>query len=89
MIEGNEVVMLLIGFGVLVFLYKNRLNPPDIPAYKILSASFYVLFIGLLTTVVEGLFLNTFLNYVEHICYAISSILMAVWCGCLAMRKEV
>ena len=89
MIEGNEVVMLLIGFGVLIFLYKNRLNPPDIPAYKILSASFYVLFAGLLMTVLEGFILNTFLNYLEHICYAVSSILIAVWCAYLSMRKEV
>jgi len=88
MVESDELVMLLIGFGVLVFLFKNRLKPPDIPAYNVLASSFYVLFVGLLATVLEGFWLNTYFNYLEHICYAVSSVLLALWCQRLSVKRK-
>jgi hypothetical protein len=31
-------------------------------------------------TVLEGFFWENFLNYIDHACYAVGSVLVAVWC---------
>jgi len=80
MIQENELFMLLLGGGVFIFVLKNRLRLNRLPAFGILISGFCVLFTGWIITVVEGFFWKEFLNYLEHICYAISSILTAVWC---------
>jgi hypothetical protein len=80
MIEENEVVMLLIGVGVLFLILGNRFSLKRLPASKILFAGFYVLLAGWVLTVLEGFLWKGLLNYLEHLCYAGSSLLMAVWC---------
>jgi hypothetical protein len=79
----NEVVMLLIGMGVLVFILGNRERLKRLPASKILILAFYIMLAGWVMTVLEGLFglfLEEILNFAEHLCTAISSIFVAVWC---------
>ena len=80
MIQENEIVMLLLGGGVFIFTLTNRLMFNRLPAWKILFAGLYLLFAGWILTVLEGFFWKDFLNYVEHMCYAGSSVLVAVWC---------
>lgn len=80
MIQENEIVMLLIGVGVLIFIINNRVQFKRLPKWKIITTAFYVLFGGWVLTVIEGFFWNELFNLFEHICYAASSVLVAAWC---------
>ncbi len=80
MIQKNELFMLLLGGGVFIFVLKNRLMLSRLPAFGILISGFCVIFAGWILTVVETFFWKGFFNYLEHICYAVSSVLTAVWC---------
>jgi len=75
----NEVVMLLLGVGVLTFILGNRARLKHLAASKILIVGFYVLLAGWVLTVLEGFFWEGLLNYLEHLCTAVSSVLVAVW----------
>ncbi len=84
-IHENEIVMLLIGVGVSVFIQGNQRRLKGLQVSKILVAGFCMMLGGWILTNLEGLFSegtfwNNFLNTLEHICYAIGSILVAVWC---------
>ena len=80
MFHENEIVMLLLGVGVLILLLANRIRLKRVPASKILIAGFYILLAGWAMTVLEGFFWEDLLNYLEHICYAASSLLVVIWC---------
>lgn len=80
MIQENEIITLLLGIGVMIFILANKNRVKRIQAAKILIAGFYVLLAGWVLTILEGLFWREFINVLEHICYTSSSILMAVWC---------
>ena len=83
----NEVVMLLLGVGVLVFILGNRQRLKNLPASKILFAAFYLMLAAWILTVLEGFFYEWLLNFIEHLCYAVSSIFVAVWCWMVFGRK--
>jgi len=88
MIQQNEIIMLLLGIGCMIFILVNKQKVKRIPVAKTLIAGFYVLLAGYVLTILEGLFLKDLLNVLEHICYASSSILMAVWCWKLFAYKK-
>ena len=87
-VQQNEIVMLLIGVGVLIFCIKNRAGLKRLPEYAILMNAFYILLATWFATVLEGFFpedpekitLNSFFNLLEHAGLAASSVLMAIWC---------
>ncbi len=79
-IFGNEIVMLSIGTGVLLFILSNRARLKYLAAYRILIAAFCVMLAGWILTVLEGFFFEWLLNFLEHLCYAVSSLLVVVWC---------
>ena len=79
-IFGNEIVMLSIGTGVLIFILSNRERLKHLGAYRILIASFCLMQAGWILTVLEGFFYEWLLNFLEHLCYAVSSILLMTWC---------
>ena len=80
MIQENEIITLLLGIGVMIFILANKQKVKRIPAAKILIPGFYVLLAGWVLTILEGLFWRELLNVLEHICYTASSILIAIWC---------
>ena len=88
MIQENELVTLIIGIGILIFLLVNFRGMRNIPGIKILAAGFCMLFSGWIFTILEGFFFKNVLNLMEHICYAVSSILVVVWCWRVIGRKE-
>ncbi|MCK4824454.1 hypothetical protein KA005_52370 [bacterium] len=89
MIQENEIIMLLLGIGVLIFVLGNRQRLQRVPASKILISGFCTALIGWIFTVLEGFFWKDFLNFIEHICYAGSSVLVAFWCfKVFGSRKE-
>lgn len=79
-VYGNEIVMLLIGVGVLIFIQGNRQRLKSLPASNILIGGFCMMLGSWILTVLEGLFWETYLNYLDHALYAFGSILVAVWC---------
>ena len=88
MIQQNEIIMLLLGVGCMIFIWANKQEVKRIPVSKTLTAGFYVLLAGYVLTILEGLFWEDLLNILEHICYATSSILMAVWCWKILPSKK-
>ena len=88
MIQENEIITLLLGIGVMIFILANNRKVKRIPVAKILIAGFYVLLAGWVLTILEGLFWNDLLNVLEHICYTASSILIAVWCWKIFAYKK-
>ncbi len=88
MVQDNEVVMLLMAIGVLVFILVNRRLIMRIEAARVLVAAFCVLLAGYVLTVLEGFFLGDLLNFLEHLCYAASSVLIALWCMKVFKPKE-
>ena len=89
MIQENEILMLLLGICVFVFIQKNWIRLRNIPESKTLIAGFSMLLAGWLMTVLEGFFLKELLNYCEHMCYAGSALLLTVWCWkVFRSRKE-
>ncbi len=88
MIQENEVVMLLMAIGVLIFILFNRRLIMRIRAARVLIAAFCVLLAAYVLTVLEGFFLEALLNFLEHLCYAASSVLIALWCTKVFKPKE-
>lgn len=80
MIQEYEVVMLLLGVVGLIFVLRNRLDLKRLPESSILLSGFYVILAGWVLTILENFFWAEFLNILEHIFYASSSVLIAIWC---------
>lgn len=88
MIQENEVILLILGIGVLIFIVGNRFRLKKLPASKILISGFLSFFTGWILTVLEGFLWGKFLNFMEHICFIGGSVLVAVWCWKVFVRKE-
>ena len=80
MLQENELILMILGIGVLVFFTGGRVRIKELPYWRTFLMAFAVLMIGWAFTVLEGFFWPYALNLLEHICYAVSSILLAVWC---------
>jgi len=89
MVQENEIIGLLLGVGILIFILANRSRLVNLPAVRILLASYYILLAAWVLTVLEGFFWGQAINLVEHVCYALSAVLIAVWCWRLCSWKEV
>ena len=88
MIQENELVTLIVGFGVLLFFVTAQSRLREFPAWRTFTAAFCVYVCGWILTVLEGLWagfaaellLASLFNAAEHICYTVSSLLLTVWC---------
>ena len=80
MIQENEVVMLVLGLGVLIFVLVNISQLKRIGSSATLILGFYFLLAGWVLTVLEGFWWRDLLNYLEHMFYTAGSISVAVWC---------
>jgi len=92
--EETEVVMLLLGVGVLLFMLLRWPQLKQLPAANLLILGFSILLSGWAATVLEGFFAESsfyyqFLNYLEHFCYAGSAVTIAFWSWrAFALGKE-
>jgi hypothetical protein len=80
MIQQNEMVMLLIGIGVLFFIRLSSRQLKRLPSWNVLLCGFCALICAWISTVLEGFFWSVLFNYLEHLSYAASSALLTVWC---------
>jgi hypothetical protein len=88
MLYDNEVIMLILGTGVFFFVFFNRNKIRRIISWRLLLFAFYFLMAGWLLTILEGFFLENYLNLLEHLSYAASAVIMAFWCRKIAITKR-
>lgn len=88
MIQENEIVMLMLGFGVFIFTLAYKIRIKRIPEWRFLMAGFYFLLTAWFLTVLESFFWNNLLNHLEHLSYACSSTLMLIWCCRIIFRNK-
>ncbi len=79
MIQENEVIMLVLGVGVLIFIISNYARLKPYPSIHILIAGFCFSLLGWSLTVAEGFLLGATLNVAEHLCYLFSVLCIALW----------
>ena len=79
MIYENEIIMCVLGLGVLVFVLANYGHLKQIRSFGVLLVGFCLLLVAWILTVVEGFFWYKYLNFAEHMCYAISAIVTVFW----------
>lgn len=84
--QENEIVMLILGFGIFIFTLIYKIRIKRIPEWQLLMSGFYFLLAGWALTVLEGFFWGNLLNHLEHLSYASSSTLMLVWCWRVIFR---
>jgi len=80
-VQENELLTLLIAVGVLVFIATGGARIRKLPQWRWCLTAYLVMTVGWTLTVLEGLFWGDTLNLLEHICYTISSITLAIWVG--------
>jgi hypothetical protein len=80
MVHENELIMIVIGMTLLIFVLLNYHQLKQTPSFKLIFISFFLSVIGWISTVLEGLFWEQYFNLLEHFCYAASAILLARWC---------
>jgi flagellar biosynthesis protein FliQ len=78
--QENEIVAFVLGVGVLIFGCVNYSRLKLMPKYGILIVAFFVALAGSFLTNIESFFWNDLFQVLEHVCYAGTSILLAVWC---------
>ena len=79
MAHEDELIGLILAVGILVFILSKYQNFKKIHSYKIILYAFYFIFTGFLATVLEEFFFNKTFNYLEHLCYVTSAILITIW----------
>jgi len=79
MLFENELIMLVLGLGVSILILRNYDRMKSLPFSKILISGFFSLVIGWVMTILEGFFLKELCNFIEHTCYFLSSMLVAIW----------
>jgi hypothetical protein len=88
MIQQNEMITFLVGFGVALFIWLNRRRIVQIPGSTWLFLSYSALFAGWTITLVEGFVLPDLMNALEHICYMASSVAAAGWCWVVLVQRR-
>ena len=88
MVEQGEIVTLILGIGcaILIIIRKNQLR--RIPFSSILFVSYFCLFLGFVMTVLETFFLHNLFNFLEHLGYTLSAIILASWCWNIAFNDK-
>lgn len=87
MIHENEIVMLILGLGVFIFILGNQARIKRLHYPALLTAGFYLLFAGWILTVLEGFFWGGVLNVLEHVCYAVGAAFLCAWFWRLFVRS--
>lgn len=78
-IHGDELIMLLLGLVVLVFILMNKTRLRKIPGYKVFVSAFFCFLAAWVFTVLEGIFWRETLNLLEHALYVSGTALLFIW----------
>lgn len=88
MVQENEIIVLILIVGVMVFVLVNHQRLKRLPAWRLLVVAFCLLLARSILTVLEGFLWEPVLNSLEHACYTASVVLVAVWCWKALGREE-
>ncbi|MCF7891141.1 hypothetical protein K9M78_07990 [Candidatus Bipolaricaulota bacterium] len=80
MVEGYEIVALILGLIALTVILLNWRRLKFLPAQKLLIAGFSIFLSSWIFTNAEALLWRDALNLLEHISQAFGGILVAIWC---------
>lgn len=87
MIEKFEVVLLLLGIFVLVFILANKDLIKHIPSSELLISGFLMFFISWILTNLEHIFWYEILNLLEHTFQLIGIVIITIWCWIVFIKK--
>jgi hypothetical protein len=87
MLQENEVISCILTVGVVLFVLVNYRAVTRLPCSAVLLWSLLFFLLSNVFTVCEDLWLEQLFNVLEHLCYTITLILLALWCG-LAYRQK-
>jgi hypothetical protein len=89
MVQEDEIIMLVLGVGALLFIIINYARLKHYPSINTLITGFCFSLLAWMLTVLEGFLLETALNFAEHFCYLASAVCVALWMyKTLATSKE-
>ena len=80
MIQENEIVTLVLGLGLLIFVGIQRRQVRQFPRVGLFLGGVVVLLAAWVFTVAEGFCYSRVFNTLEHLGYAVSSAALALWC---------
>ncbi len=86
--KENEVVMLLLSLCVLIFIVLYFKSIIKIKHWQLLLGAYLSLLMASICTNLESYFFPSVYNMIEHISYAISSMLLLIWI-LLINKKEI
>ncbi len=88
MYQENEILTLVLGIFVAIFIIYYNSQTKDLPFRKYLLAAYYLLLWGWFCTVAEGFVWYSFFNYSEHISYALGSVFLFIWSLKITLAKR-
>lgn len=84
----DELIMLIISLVVVIQAAANFRFLRVLPHQRLFLCSFGAMVLSVIFTVGEGFLFPETLNYLEHLSYAASAVLLAVWCGRVFMGRK-
>lgn len=88
MVESNELIALLLATGGLLFLALNRKGFQRVPGAALLLCAYFLLFLGFVFTVAEGLLLHGLFNLLEHASNTLCILCLVAWIWRVTSRRE-
>jgi len=86
--EIDKIIVLILGIGISFFIYISHRYLKQVPYIRILYTSFAVLLAAFVFTILEGFYLETFFNLLEHLCYLLSTTILFIWCYLVLVKSE-
>jgi hypothetical protein len=88
MFEEREVITLLLGVGVVIFVIRQRDVLRSVQNWPMLCLAFLLLFASLAASVIEVMIWEKVVNWLQHLCSSLSAIALAIWCWLTFVRRD-
>jgi predicted ferric reductase len=79
-VQQREIIRLILGIGALVFVLLHRPELKKLPAWGTLLTAFSLVLLSWTVAALEDALWPKALKLIEHSCYALSSLILAMWC---------
>lgn len=88
MIHENEVVMFILGGLMFFFSLRFRDQIDTLPHPKLFLGSYHCFFAAWTFTIIEGFILYDIFNILEHFCYALGAVTLAIWSYRISIQNK-
>ena len=88
MFQENEVILVILGVIVFILMCYNFSQLKRIPNPVAIFTAYCVFFLGWIFTVLEELWFYELLNFMEHVCYLVSSLMLFKWVLSFTQNKK-